>query len=72
MTAKGATLTAWKTIQSDLRQAGANVKDQAVMVDGNWITSRQPDDLQAFSSKFIEELDDLEERGEWQPAAAPT
>ncbi|HXT96541.1 MAG TPA: type 1 glutamine amidotransferase domain-containing protein [Polyangia bacterium] len=69
---RGRTLTAWKTIQSDLRQAGAEVKDQAVVVDGNWITSRQPDDLQAFSSKFIEELGDLEERGGWQPAAAST
>lgn len=68
---RGRTLTAWKTIQSDLRQAGAEVKDQAVVVDGNWITSRQPDDLQAFSSKFIEELGNLEERGEWQPATAP-
>jgi len=69
---RGRTLTAWKTIQSDLRQAGATVKDQAVVVDGNWITSRQPDDLEAFSSKFIEELSDLEERGGWQPnAGAP-
>jgi protease I len=64
---RGRTLTAWKTIQSDLRQAGAKVKDQAVVVDRNWITSRKPDDLEAFSSKFLEELSDLEERGGWQP-----
>ncbi len=71
---RGRTLTAWKTIQSDLRQAGANVKDQAVVVDGNWITSRKPDDLQLFSAKLIEELGNLEERGEWragEPAPAP-
>ena len=64
---RGRTLTAWKTIQGDLRQAGAKVKDQAVVVDRNWITSRKPDDLEAFSSKFLEELSDLEERGGWQP-----
>ena len=71
---RGRTLTAWKTIQSDLRQAGAKVKDQEVVVDRNWITSRKPDDLEAFSSKFLEELSDLEERGDWQPgesAASP-
>jgi protease I len=65
---RGRTLTAWKTIQSDLRQAGAKVKDQAVVVDRNWITSRKPDDLEAFSSKFLEELSDLEDRGGWQPS----
>jgi protease I len=53
---RGRTLTAWPTVQGDLRQAGAHVKDEAVVVDGNWITSRKPDDLGAFSSKFIEEL----------------
>jgi protease I len=63
---RGRTLTAWKTIQGDLRQAGAKVKDQAVVVDRNWITSRKPDDLEAFSSKFLEELSDLEDRGGWQ------
>jgi protease I len=63
----GRTLTAWKTIQGDLRQAGANVVDRAVVVDDNWITSRKPDDLEAFSAKFLEALADLEARGEWHP-----
>jgi protease I len=63
---RGRTLTAWPTVQGDLRQAGAVVKDQEVVVDDNWITSRKPDDLPAFSAKFIEELGELEERGEWQ------
>jgi len=53
---RGRTLTAWPTVQADLRQAGAHVKDEAVVVDGNWVTSRKPDDLAAFSSKFLEEL----------------
>ncbi len=64
---RGRTLTAWKTIQSDLRQAGANVEDRPVVVDRNWITSRKPDDLEAFSSEFLEQLGDLEGRGEWTP-----
>jgi protease I len=67
---RGRTLTAWKTVQGDLRQAGANVKDEEVVVDDNWITSRNPDDLEAFSAKLIEELGELEERGEWQQAEA--
>ncbi len=64
---RGRTLTAWKTVQVDLRQAGAEVKDEAVVVDDNWITSRKPDDLEDFSAKFIEELGELEARGEWHP-----
>ena len=62
----GRTLTAWPTIQGDLRQAGANVVDRAVVVDDNWITSRKPDDLNAFTSRFLEELGELEERGGWR------
>jgi len=60
------TMTAWKTVQEDLRQAGATVLDQPVVVDDNWITSRKPDDLEAFSAKLIEELGELEDRGEWR------
>jgi protease I len=46
--ARGRTMTAWKTVQVDLRHAGANVVDQAVSVDKNLVTSRKPDDLDAF------------------------
>jgi PfpI family intracellular protease len=53
---KGRTLTAWRTVQEDLRQIGANVVDQPVVVDGNWITSRQPDDLEAFSEAVVRAL----------------
>ena len=45
---KGRTLTAWPTIQVDLLYAGGDVKDQEVVVDGNWITSRKPEDLTAY------------------------
>jgi protease I len=50
---KGRTLTAWSTIQEDLRQIGAKVKDEPVVKDGNWITSRKPEDLQQFSDALI-------------------
>jgi protease I len=51
--ARGRTLTAWKTVQIDLRNAGATVKDEAVVVDGNLVTSRSPADLDAFVHKSL-------------------
>jgi len=66
---QGRTLTAWTTVQGDLRQMGAKVLDQPVVVDRNWITSRKPDDLEAFSGRFIEELRAWEQRGQ-KPATA--
>src|SRR2546425_1005948 len=54
---KGRTLTAWVTIQDDLDQIGANVKDQPVVKDRNWITSRKPGDLQQFSAAIIDSLE---------------
>lgn len=56
---KGRTLTAWTTIQDDLEQVGANVVDKDVVVDGNLVTSRKPDDIPAFireSSKLLEKV----------------
>jgi len=63
---RGRTLTAWQTVQVDLELAGAKVKDEPVVIDQNWITSRKPDDLEAFTSKFVEELGELEGRGGWR------
>ena len=54
---KGRTLTAWSTIQDDLKQVGATVKDEAVVIDRNWITSRKPEDLQQFSEAIVEHLE---------------
>jgi protease I len=47
-TVRGRRMTAWKTIQGDLKKAGANVVDEEVVVDGNLVTSRKPDDIPAF------------------------
>ena len=51
--ARGKTLTSWPSIRTDLRNAGANVVDQEVAQDGKLITSRQPDDIPAFSDALI-------------------
>lgn len=53
---KGRTLTAWTTVQGDLKLAGANVKDEPVVKDGNWITSRKPEDLEQFSEAIVKSL----------------
>src|SRR3954464_9411843 len=57
---KGRTLTAWQTIQDDLQQIGANVKDEPVVRDRNWITSRKPDDLQQFSDAIVEQIEGID------------
>jgi protease I len=54
--AKGKTLTSWPTIRQDLKNAGAEVVDQEVVIDQGLITSRGPDDLPAFCGKIIETL----------------
>jgi protease I len=50
---RGRTLTSYHTIQDDIRNAGGNWVDQAVVEDGNWVTSRQPGDLPAFNRAMI-------------------
>jgi protease I len=46
-------VTSWPSIRTDLRNAGAEVVDQEVVVDGNLITSRKPDDIPAFNAALI-------------------
>ena len=52
----GRTLTSYPSIRTDLRNAGAHVVDEEVVVDGNLITSRSPADLPAFCSTIITQL----------------
>ena len=49
----GRTATSYASIRTDLTNAGANVVDQVVVVDGNIITSRKPDDIEAFTNAVI-------------------
>jgi protease I len=50
-------MTAWKTIQGDLKKAGADVVDQEVVVDRNLVTSRQPSDIPAFIRESLKLLE---------------
>ena len=65
---KGKTVTAWPSIRTDLKNAGANVVDQEAVVDGNLITSRNPDDIPAFSKALIEMLGKKAEKREMETA----
>ncbi|HEX4460649.1 MAG TPA: type 1 glutamine amidotransferase domain-containing protein [Polyangia bacterium] len=51
---RGREMTAWKTVQVDLRYAGAHVMDEEVVVDDNVVTSRQPSDLPVFVKSALE------------------
>jgi deglycase len=67
---KGRTLTSWPSLQTDIRNAGANWVDEEVHVDQGLVTSRKPDDLPAFNAKIVEEL--AEGRHERAPEPAGT
>jgi protease I len=54
--AKGRKMTSYKSIKTDVINAGAKWEDSAVVVDQGVITSRNPGDLDAFSKKIIEEV----------------
>lgn len=51
---RGRTATSWPSIRTDLRNAGANVVDEAVVVDENIVTSRRPDDVEPFTEAVID------------------
>ena len=51
---KGKTMTSWPSVKTDLRNAGATWVDKEVVEDGNFITSRKPEDIPAFSKAIIE------------------
>jgi protease I len=53
---KGRTLTSWASLQTDLRNGGAEWVDEEVHVDNGLVSSRKPDDLDAFNAKIVEEF----------------
>jgi protease I len=53
---RGRTLTSWPSLQTDLRNAGATWVDQEVCVDGALVSSRKPDDLDAFCSTLVQRM----------------
>jgi len=54
--AKGRKLTSWPSLKTDLSNAGGSWQDSEVVVDGNIITSRNPDDIPAFSEAVAKAL----------------
>ena len=58
---RGRTATSWPSIRTDLRNAGANVVDEAVVTDGTIVTSRKPDDVEAFTNALIDLVEAMPE-----------
>jgi deglycase len=54
--ARGRKLTSYPSLQTDLRNAGAEWVDEEVVVDAGLVSSRRPDDLPAFCDKLVEEI----------------
>ena len=57
---KGRAITSWPTLQDDIRNAGGNWRDEKVIRDRNWVSSRKPDDLPAFNDEIVKMLTDLQ------------
>jgi len=53
---EGRMLTSWPSLQDDIRNAGGTWLDREVVVDTNWVSSRQPDDLPAFNRELLKAL----------------
>ena len=61
---RGRTVTSWPSLRTDIRNAGGNWVDEQVHVDNGLVTSRKPDDLDAFCAKAIEEFAEGEHEGQ--------
>jgi protease I len=68
----GRTLTSWPSLQTDLRNAGAEWVDEEVHVDQGLVSSRKPDDLDAFNAKIVEEFAGSVHEGQRERASAST
>jgi len=56
---RGKKMTSWPSLKTDLKNAGANWVDEAVVVDGNLITSRKPEDLDTFSRAIMDQIEQI-------------
>ena len=50
---RGRTVTSWPSLKTDIRNAGGEWTDAEVVVDGNIVTSRKPDDIPAFNREML-------------------
>lgn len=66
----GRTLTSWPSLQTDLRNAGAHWVDEEVHVDRGLVSSRKPDDLEAFNAKLVEEFAEGVHQGQREATSA--
>ena len=55
---RGRTATSWPSIRTDLRNSGANVVDEPAVTDGNIVTSRNPQDVEEFTTAIIDLIED--------------
>ncbi|WP_114570662.1 type 1 glutamine amidotransferase domain-containing protein [Exiguobacterium flavidum] len=53
---EGRNMTGYKSIRIDMENAGVRFEDKEVVVDGNYVTSRQPDDIPAFNKEMLAQL----------------
>lgn len=67
---EGRKLTSWPSVRDDLRNAGAEVVDEEVVVDGDLVTSRKPDDLPAFCRAILGLLAERTEKGKMVEATS--
>jgi protease I len=58
---RGKTATSWPSIRTDVRNAGANVVDEAAVTDGNIVTSRNPRDVEEFTNALIDLIENAPE-----------
>jgi protease I len=58
---RGRTATSWPSIRTDLRNAGADIVDRPAVTDGNIVTSRNPDDVEAFTGALIDLIENIPE-----------
>jgi protease I len=66
----GRTLTSWPSLQADLRNAGAEWVDEEVHVDHGLVSSRKPEDLDAFNAKIVEEFAEGVHEGQREATSA--
>ena len=64
---RGKKITSWPTLQDDIRNAGAIWKDEQCIRDGNWVSSRKPDDLPIFNREIVKAVAEIRAAKAAQP-----